>query len=146
MVVRLLLHFVQFTSFNRSLAMKLDEPCGICGKPLLHGESFHTLWINKGDPSGKEPGKYNSACPKCAGFPSTATPVPAGLNPMKDRWCKVCEKVMPTGAQFRRLRIMKEDKSIEPGLHALCESCYEEYVPIVRKRLKKPKATGHQVM
>ncbi len=118
--------------------MKLDEPCGFCGKPLEHGDSFHTLWVKEGDASGKEPGKYNNACSKCAGFPSSATPIPPGANMHKDQWCACCMNIMPKSAEYRRLRIMEcDDCGLEPGLHAMCGNCYDKHLPLVQKRVAK---------
>jgi hypothetical protein len=44
---------------------------------------------------------------------------------------------MPKKAEYQRIRFSEaDDVDLEPGLHAMCQACYDTYAPIVLKRTK----------
>ena len=115
--------------------MKLTDPCGFCQRTLKPGDGFHEVIVPENDPSGREAGKYNNVCGECAGFDIVAPVVVKKKKRDKTQRCGVCKRAMTKGTVYERLRTSESDGfSFKPGLHAMCQSCYNKYKDVVHAR------------
>ena len=119
--------------------MKHDDPCGLCGRTLRVGDSFHEVVVLEGDPGGHTPGRYNDVCSECAGFEYSPPVVVPGDKPKsRGNVCSTCNRMIK-GPIGQRLRFIESDNMpFEYGLHAMCHNCFEKYKGLVQERVRKP--------
>lgn len=119
--------------------MRHDDPCGLCGRTLRVGDSFHEVVVLEGNPGGHAPGRYNDACGECAGFEYKPPVVVPGAKPRsRGNVCSTCNRMIQ-GKIGQRLRFIESDNMpFEYGLHAICHNCYEKYKRVVQERVRKP--------
>ncbi len=119
--------------------MKHDDPCGLCGRTLRVGDSFHEVVVQEGD-AKYAAGRYNDVCGECAGFeysPPVFPPNPGLMSP-RGNVCSTCNRLI-RGKMGERLRFIESDNMpFEYGLHAMCHGCYEKYKRVVQERVRKP--------
>ena len=118
--------------------MKQTDPCGFCHRTLRPGDSFHEVILTREDKAGRPAGRYGNVCGECAGFEYSppAPPPPGEARKQQPQRCGLCKRVMVKHTPYEKLRFTAEDDvPFEPGLHAMCIACYDEYVQIVQRRV-----------